>query len=313
MKIAIIAMCTNAQPSVRNMEAFEDTVVRYYNENKDKFSHHYDFFEYMADENETDGTLKIKDNGVNVLTISDVESVYRTFEKTYKAFELINKYADYDLYVRINISLWLNMHLLDAVAGSFDKECIYCNAINSHVNVTSPYVNDIYPRGDMFIFGKPTMDGFLEHGKKYMYCDQDMRSRNGVEHVDDCLLGVCLIDIYGKDYYKHIIPLRYMYIPGKTIHIGNIIDNYSIGFRVKTVPEGMNSGYSWDDNEYRKKDGDKMRELQEYFEKNEVDYTGVTVKDIVTDDTNERPTLFVSASNQSIRNVFYRFLASKRK
>lgn len=316
MKIAVLIMSTKTQPSVRNIEAFKESVVRYYNDNKDRFAHEYDFYEYYSSGTENEEPPVITKTGDHYyeISINEMESVYTTYEKTYRAFGAID-YEKYDLFVRINISLWLNMDLLDAVADQFLKDHVYCNAINSHVNVTSEYVNDIYPRGDMYIFGQPTMEGVLKNGVKYMYCDRALRNRIGVEHVDDCLVGICLIDTYGKDYYKHIDGLRYIFSPRESIYVDNhaLIDNYSVGFRVKTVPDGQCSGYSWDDNEYRLKDGKKMRELREYFDRNMPDYRNVKLKDILTDETNARKTLFVSAANYSIKDVFWKFLERKRQ
>ena len=39
-------MSTNSQPSLRNVDAFENTVVKYYNGNTDSFKHKYDFYIY---------------------------------------------------------------------------------------------------------------------------------------------------------------------------------------------------------------------------------------------------------------------------
>ena len=322
MKIAIMIMSTNSQPSLRNVDAFENTVVKYYNENKDSFKHKYDFYVYYSNNMDRDVyTMKNgyapditrKDNGVYEICIAEKESIYRTFEKTYYAFETISK-NDYDLFVRINISLWLNMRLLDAVADQFKEEYVYCNAINSHLNGNSIYVNDLYPRGDMYIFGKRTMEGIIENGNKYLYCDSNLKNRIGVEHVDDCMIGICLIDTYGKDYYKHIIQLRYVFAPRDSIYSnGNILDEYSIGFRVKTTPAGLQSGYSWDDNKYRLKDVNKMYELQKYFNDNVSGYDGTKLEYLFPLESSERPTLLVQASNQKIKDIFWRVLSNKRK
>ncbi len=313
MNICVMIMSTEMQPSTRNVEMFKNTVVKNYLDNKDKFKHIYDFWEYTADNMQDRDFTGYGSPHFNVISVHEQESVYRTWEKTYKAFQIITDRKKYDLYVRINISLWLNLELLDAVADQFKDDMVYCNAINSHVNVTSKYLNDVYPRGDMYIFGNKTMNGILEHGWKYMYCDQDMKERIGVDHVDDCILGVAMIDTYGKDYYKHIEQLKYMFIPTPSIKGIGEIDKLSIGFRVKTTPEGMTSGYSWDDNEYRLKDAVKMKELQDYFGNIDVSYSDVKLKDLIADENNARPTLFVQAVNCGVKKVFWQYLAMKRK
>ena len=315
MKIAVLIMSTEYQPSLRNVEAFKNTVIKNYIDNIGEFKHEYDFWVYTAGNIKENEFADIDDpvNHFYKRVIKEEESVYRTWEKTYKMFcELISVKGEYDLYVRINISMWLNLNLLDAVAERFSDDVVYCNAINSHVNVNSTYVNDIYPRGDLYIFGNETMRGIIEHGIKYMYCDVALHDRIGVEHVDDCILGVVLIDIYGNDYYNHIEELRYMFIPTDSIYDMDRIDSMSIGFRVKTTPKGMQSGYSWDDNEYRLKDSAKMVELQEYFNENKKKYSNIKIRDVVVDDEHERPTLFVQATNCSVRNVFKKYLSMKR-
>ena len=93
----------------------------------------------------------------------------------------------------------------------------------------------------------------------------------------------------------------------------NKIDGYSIGSRVKTVPPGEQSGYSWDDNEYRLMDGKKMIELSSLFNAKKYDYSNVSLNSLETTRENERPTLFVTASNQSVKDVFWKYLEMKRK
>lgn len=313
MNIAVMIMSTESQPSTRNVEMFKDTVIKNYLDNEDKFRHTYDFWEYTADNLEENEFVECNMPHFGKICIHEKESVYRTWEKTYRAFQEITERKKYDLYVRINISLWLNLELFDAVADQFKDDVVYCNAINSHVNVTSKYLNDIYPRGDMYIFGNKTMKGILEFGGKYMYSDYDMKERIGVDHVDDCIFGVVMIDIYGKDYYRHIEQLRYMFVPTLSIKGVGEMDKLSIGFRVKTTPEGMSSGYSWDDNVYRLKDAVKMKELQEHFRNLSISYFGVKLKDLIADEEHARPTLFVQAVNCGVKKVFWQYLATKRK
>ena len=317
MKIAVLIMSTNRQPSLRNVEAFENTVIKYYNDNKDKFKHDYDFYVYYSDDKERKdqsyyGEITRKENGVYNVCINERESVYRTFEKTYYMFKILNE-SYYDIFVRINISLWMNLNLLDSVVDQFKSDCVYCNAINSHINGNSEYINDIYPRGDMMIIGRDVFKGIIDNGEKYLYCDTDLKNRINVDHMDDCLVGVCMIDTYGKDYYKHIIPLKYVFVPRKSIYsTPNIMDEYSIGFRVKSTPVGMVSGYSWDDNEYRLNDSKKMIELQNYFNSKNIKYDGTKLQHLFTDGQKEKPTIFIQMSNQSIKNVFFNFLSKKR-
>ena len=108
--------------------------------------------------------------------------------------------------------------------------------------------------------------------------------------------------------------MRYVFAPRDSIYSnGNILDEYSIGFRVKTTPAGLQSGYSWDDNKYRLKDVNKMYELQKHFNDNVSGYDGTKLEYLFPLESSERPTLFVQASNQKIKDIFWRVLSNKRK
>jgi hypothetical protein len=108
--------------------------------------------------------------------------------------------------------------------------------------------------------------------------------------------------------------LSYTYLPDHEIIDELKPQKYNIGTRVKTVPPTETySGYSWDDNEYRKVDCDKMYKLMEYIEKNPYEYTGLKMADVLVDKKQSRPTLFISASGQNIFEIFWKFLEQKRK
>ena len=312
-----MVMAANAEPSTRNLGTIKDTLVRYYNEHKDRFKNEFDFYFYwsVGDEQGDDVTMEKSTEYQNLtyLKVSEIESIFRTFEKSIKAFRYVHDNTDYDWYVRINISMWLNIDLLDNVISTFKHRCMYGNAINSHINANSSFCNDLYMRGDLMIFDKNVMSDIIEHANRYMYSDMNMKNRDGVEHVDDCLVGCCMVDAYGSDYYKRLYMLSYTYMPD--YEISDVIkpDMYHIGTRVKTVPPNVGySGYSWDDNEWRKKDCDKMIKLTEYVENNPFNYSNVKMSDVLVDKSASRPTLFVSLSNQSVYGVFHNFLYNKR-
>lgn len=312
MEIAVLIMGADMQPAQRNVEAFRDTVIRYVDHNKDKLKHHYTFIVYSCNKKEDVKKDCEFDNLVYVYAPYD-ESVYRTFEKTHYALTtLCSMSIDFDMYVRVNISMYLNIELLDSVIGKLKPHNIYCNAINSHVNLNSEYCNDIYPRGDLMIFDNYIFDIIIAEGKKYLECDFDLKNRIGVDHVDDCLIGVCLIDGIGKDYYKHIYMLKYNYLPDVEIK-SKSINRYAIGSRIKTVPPEIGySGYSWEDNDYRLKDVEKFHTLYEYYETNKMNYEFVKMADVLADKSFSRPTLFVNAENKNVFDVFWGFLEKKR-
>ena len=309
-------MAANAEPSTRNLDAIQNTLVRYYNENKEKFKNEYDFYFYWGGIEGKDCKIEKSTNFDNLtfLEINEEESVYRTYEKTIKAFDLVEKQKDYDWYVRINISMFINLDLLDAVIGTFKPDCIYGNALNSIVNLNCAYCDDLYVRGDLMIFDKNVMQGITKHALKYMYSDMNMKIRDGIDHVDDCLLGCCFIDYKGAEYYKNLYMLSYTYLPDPVVREDLKPNKYHIGTRVKTVPPGETySGYSWEDNDYRKIDCDKMYKLMDYIEKNPSNYIGLKLKDVLVEKKASRPTLFISASGQNIFDVFHKFLEQKRK
>ena len=253
-------------------------------------------------------------SNLKYIEVKEEESIYRTFEKSIKAFDYVYRNNDYDWYVRMNISMWINIDLLDSVIFSFKPNSMYGNALNSYVNLNCAYCDDLYARGDLMIFDKDVMKGILGNAMKFLYSDWRMTVRDGVDHVDDCLIGCCFIDYAGPDYYKSLYMLSYTYLPSHEVGDDIKPQKYNIGTRVKTVPPNETySGYSWEDNEWRKKDCEKMIKLTEYVENNPFEYIGLKMKDVLVDKKNSRPTLFISASGQNVFDVFHRFLEQKRK
>lgn len=318
MKIAIMVMAANAEPSTRNLDAIKNTLVRYQNEHKDKFKNEYDFYFYWSGGDDMKKEVNVSTSkeysNLKYIEVKEEESVYRTFEKSIKAFDYVYRNNDYDWYVRMNISMWINIDLLDSVIFSFKPNSMYGNALNSYVNLNCAYCDDLYARGDLMIFDKDVMKGILGNAMKFLYSDWRMTDRDGVDHVDDCLIGCCFIDYAGPDYYKSLYMLSYTYLPNHEVGDDIKPQKYNIGTRVKTVPPNETySGYSWEDNEWRKKDCEKMIKLTEYVENNPFEYIGLKMKDVLVDKKNSMPTLFISASGQNVFDVFHRFLEQKRK
>lgn len=324
MRIAVFMMAACVEPSTRNSQAFKNTVVKYCNDNKDRLKNTYEFYVYSAlpveDHENCDivsaYTQDEKYDNLHYIVVNESESVYRTFEKTYDAFWYVDHDLEekYDLYVRVNISMYLNIDLLDNVADKLKPGNVYCNAINSYVNLNSEYCNDLYPRGDLMIFDHKILEDII-YGDlcEYLLHDDLFIEANDVDHVDDCLIGVCLINSLGKDYYKHLYMLKYNYLPDTEIDMKKI-SSYAIGSRIKTVPPEVGySGYSWDDNDYRKKDVEKFHYLYDYYNNKEFDYSNVKMADVLVDKSSSRPTLFVHAQNVNVFDVFWKFLEQKRK
>lgn len=273
-------MATEQNPSIRNVEAFKNTVVKFCDDNVDKLKHEYTFVFYYAGEDK-----KIKENdNIYRFSYNMDESVYRTFEKTRLALIDTRLIIKPDLYVRVNISTYINIVLLDTLAEQiYDSDMIICNKINTHINnILSPFFNCVYPRGDFMVFKNDVTDAIVYCGERYMYNNTKMNGiKLGVDHVDDCMIGVCLKDCYGNDYYKKISTVRYNYVPDKQPDYTEI-DLMSIASRIKTVPPNKCSGYSWDDNEYRLFDVNKFEGLYDIYKN--VEYNNdITLNDVLTD------------------------------
>lgn len=314
MKVAIEILSTKTEPSTSNIKALKESLIASTNElsKAGKLKHSYDFYFYYGgfDLCELDANVKTaKDKNYDNcydFNIAVAESIYDTYEK---GIEVLKYIKGYDWYVRINISCLLNIKLLDVLIEQFDKFTVYCNAINSYIN-DEMYYNDLYPRGDMMIFSSDVREGILANADKYIRCDtvSTAGTRLNIPHVDDCLFGLCLIDYFGKDYYKHLKMLIYNYLPKPVEVITDKYSLYCVGNRVKTVPPGISySGYSWNDNEYRRFDGKKMKFLNEQFIK--INYDKVLLKDLISE---KRETLFVQLSSQPI-SIFNKYLEIKRR
>ena len=310
-------MATNSEPSLSNVAAMKETfIANAIHWMKDgKLINNYKFIVYQCEEalsNEID--ISTDDNIVYTVKIRDVESVYRTYEKTYKTLDAIDSICNFDWFVRINISTFLNMRLLDYAILKLDKNCIYANALNSYVNADSPYVNDLYPRGDMFIFSDDIRKLILKHGTRFLDCDSKLKGRIELPHVDDCMIGLALIDGLGKNYYEHLKMVKYNFIPYAPKDVSSDMFNLlCIGSRVKTIPPGEAcSGYSWDDNSWRRMDCEKMRMLMRFLNESDIDYSHIEEYNIIPKRENMRPTLFIRSDNANIFDVFHKILKAKR-
>lgn len=306
MKAAILIMSTLQEPSARNIQVMKETFVSETVNlmKKHKLKNSYDFYFYQAVEDlDTDIKKYELSEHVYNIDIKMHETVYRTYEKTYLTYKTFND-KEYDWYIRINISMFLNIRLLDTVLKTLDKKTVYCNALNTYVNVESAYLNKIYPRGDFYMICDDYRKGILSNGEQFMYSDTFDRERENVPHVDDTLTGCALIQYLGQRSHNHFKLIHYNFIPGPNIED---INKMAIGSRVKTVPPGQLSGYSWDDNDYRLKDVDKMYELQKFYEENDKDlnklYYNISEKNLLVPKENSRPTLFVQTVNANPEDI----------
>ena len=313
MRIAILIMSTNKEPSITNEKGMYETFIKYTQDNSDSLNHHYDFYFYYADQSKFTGDYQ-KDLTYTQIVQSNVynvycnvqESIYRTFEKTIFTF---NAMKGYDWYIRINISNFINIKLLDLVINEMDKSFIYCNAINTIVSDEN-YLNDIYPRGDFYMMSDIVRTAILPEANKLLFSDVslDFKKRCNVIHVDDCLLGVVLVKTFGNTYQDMLKMLKYNFIPRNNIEN---FDKFAISSRVKTIPPNENySGYSWEDNEYRRQDYKKMKLL--YDTMLLLKYNNVQLNNLLVDESVGRPTIFVQYLNAHLPQVKH-FLKSKKR
>lgn len=302
-KAAVLIMITKENPSLRNALAMIDSFCSkaYKNANDGLYNNTYDFYFYYADpsldcdyfeEIEPLQKFNIDLPNVHFIAVGDEESIYRTYEKTAKIFRFISN-KEYDWIFRINCSLFLNIDLIDLALSNrwFETNKIYCNAINSIDIGEYKYMNTLYARGDMYIMSMKLLKRILPYLKKYEYCDTDMKQRIEVIHVDDVIMGLVVKDAIGKEYWKSFVSLNYLFFPDYDDFLINIHKFAKcISSRVKTIPPGtVYSGYSWDDNEYRKKDAEKMKYLD--LLSNSISYESYkhffnSINDIIDNDYN---------------------------
>lgn len=310
MNVAVLIMASDKEPSTSNLLAMNDTFI---NDTMQMMSSHslqnnYDFFIYTLTELQTDNKeyeVSTLSDHINYIDIAGKESIYNTYEKTITALKVIGD--NYDWIVRLNISTFLNIKLLDTaiISEVFDSHTVYCNAINSYINDEN-YYNDLYPRGDFLLFSNAIRNGILQYADKYIRCDIANLHRLNVPHVDDCMIGLCLIDFFGPNYYEHLQMIQYGFLPMHENFESIQIDDFAIASRVKTMsPDAKCSGYSWEENEWRKYDGVKMKYLNEYYK--HIIYTGIdkyTLQtNIIDKDNKSRKTYGVFIQPMSIQQL----------
>lgn len=336
MNICVLIMVTESEPSLSNIQAMKDSFMKDVMSLKkdNKLANDYDFYTYAYAKELPDtptGRFAVMndsvDESVNCTDIRwtlDKENVYRTFEKTISTLAYISSISkvkdnsgmkSYDWYIRINISCVPNFKLIDRIISRLKKDVIYCNAINSII-IPGEYMNDLYPRGDFMMFHSSIVPDILSVAGQFMYKERDEYNKPSIDHVDDCLIGACLIKMYGQTYYEHLKMFKYNYYPNNEKNDNYKIDPLTISTRVKTNPPGVNySGYSWEDNRYRRYDGIKMKRVQDVYMATEWKESPDDLynKCIVDpSDPKSRPTPFVIMKNAPVA-LFYEYLRAKRK
>lgn len=328
MKIAIMIMAADKEPSLRNIQAIKDTFIDYACKlmSDGNLKHEYDFWFYTYNSDDVvekypNGIEKIRDH-VKYLHILGKESIYNTFEKTIYTYNFLTGYSNntYDWYIRINVSTYLNILLLDRAIDIFNghPEKIYCNVVNSYIWDCTPdstmlgeYYNDLYPRGDFVCVSRNVKDDIIETCDKYIRCDVSDSGRINCPHVDDVLIGLCIIDAFGKDYYNHLQMLTYNYMPQESVDFSAFRD-FAVCSRIKTLTRGCNV---WFDTAERKHDIDKFHILYEYYNTHKIDkycdYTEDEIINRVFQQMSTRNNLTVMVTTTNTQNIVD-FLKIKR-
>lgn len=234
----------------------------------------------------------------HVRTIAD-DDIHNTYEKTMFAFEQCLDAFKFDVLVRINISAYLNIRLLDKYIDSIDGNCIYANKL---LVVTSDPTkpNFLAPRGDFFMTGVDTIKGILEH--------EDIDRNRILDHVDDVLIGCAFASYVGNSsYVDRLKQIPYSYIPNVVKYdtpfdLTDQAIETDICYRLKTVPPTETvSGYSWEYNEYRECDAIKMERIHDILKHRE--YGGKRdINKIVLNDR-DIPCIAVRYIQSSIGNI----------
>lgn len=323
MNVAVLIMSTNAEPSIRNVSAMKDTFIDYYNSHSEKFDNTYTFYEYCGNtehtyNNDDDLNVRLVDTNFYKIDVNIRESIYTTFEKTVKVLQFISNVDDeesgrFDWIIRINISSYLNLFVLDEALRIMNKDVIYCNALNTFTG-DDKYLNDIYPRGDFYVLSYDMLTKILPSFNnrcldKELNLDKVFELQ--IPHVDDCLMGVCIIDSLGKEYVNHLKMVKYNFLPAPDkIHSFNF---NCIASRVKTIPPGVTySGYSWEDNPYRLYDSVKIMAIHKLV--CEHDYSNLNFEresNLVENEDTSRPTIFVEHKSVNIASI-KSFIKQKR-
>ena len=204
-------------------------------------------------------------DGNHIMTESN-DDINGTFEKTIEALRMIDeRNIHYDWLIRTNISQIINLPLFDEVLPTLESDKVYSQK-NNVVVTEGKWKNNLYSRGDMFIMSWTTVHDILSVSQNFFG-----KPTEGLDHVDDVLLGMCLA-LTDKKYFKRLRILRYVYCPfsydeTKTFfgHDPGSDLTRTLGVRLKTSPPQTLSGWSWDDNVWRQEDTKKIEYCSKYL------------------------------------------------
>lgn len=283
-------MSANNNIAERDTEAQLNTFVKGIFE-KDRNNEYHVYFYRAVKENEIAGVFaNYGENPIYDVLTETGDGIFDTYEKTVDAYNMILGDWDFDILVRCNISCYVNIGLLDKVINDdYDKELIVCNSVNSIITL-GEYANDLYPRGDFYIMHRELVEKSLK-STNLLYNLVTPR----LCHVDDVLLGVNIIYALARDYCDSLKSCLYTYIPHD---VPTVLNSYSLSFRLKSCPEGINySGYAWDNDEVRMKDAEKFYKVHDYIKDVKYDDDDVSLDQLLYGDGEAKKVILVSAKN----------------
>lgn len=295
MDINIVIMSANNEIAIQNTEGQRNTFIKGLFETERR--HNYKVFFYSGGAEKKTEECKLAENIYEIKCISK-DDVYHTFEKTCEAYDYILNHYHSDMTVRANISCYINIDLLDYIIQDiYDSEYIIANRINTIITIGN-FMNKLYPRGDFYILKTSMIE------KSLQYKDSIFEMHNlEIDSVDDTKFGMCLAK--GVDsYVDKLHCCKYGFVPFSDFSSvnANVLD-----VRVKTCnPEAGASGYSWNDNDFRVHDIEKMNVLHKAF-------SGITSKfymenkytlnDILIDDSEVKRCLYVSPMYMTLDQI----------
>ena len=229
-------MLSRQEPSNRNKKAIYDYIVKDCNEMmaNGELKNEYFFAFYKGSIEGTQGLpnrcsisrndydFDIQDKNILPKNCVEIETPTRdginyTFEKTIECFKMLENlaeekdYFNYDWLVRINISTYVNIRLLDHVLNTAKKDVIYSTAVNAILD-GDLYLNDVYPRGDFYIISHDMVQSVLGVSNKFYV---DVRKRDDYEklfinvpHVDDVLFHLRVFLILKKPSHHQSLVYR---------------------------------------------------------------------------------------------------------
>lgn len=270
MNINIVILSANNEIAARNTEAQRETFIKRLFSYERK--HNYRVFFYEGDNSEIE-EVKLSENVYDIKCTSN-DDIKHTFEKTCEAYDYIIKHYQSDLIVRANISCYINIDLLDNIAQEiYDNGYIIANRVNTIFNA-GKFMNYLYPRGDFYIVRTDLVEKALQN-MDGLFDENSFE----VDPVDDTKFGVCLWNADKAKYDSRLHCCRYAFVPHEDF---SSVTVNTLSIRLKTLRQGAEySGYSWDDNDVRKKDVEKMYALYnafnafnpEYFKKKQLSDT----------------------------------------